>query len=378
MTVQKLSQITASPSNLAPTDYLVGVTAGNVDYRFSPAQVGASSAIDINTTPITGGTLGAVLYDNAGTVGGDSGFTYSSGIVNAGASAGGLQYPLFVNGGTGGGGAGDLAGIVMTNTSLSSFKNQLSFRNNLNLDQWTLANDIAGVQNDDFSIFDIANGAAIFLNGGTTRQISVPANWTFGFSPNNAVFSPATAAADTALSRISSGVIGVGNGTIGDVSGAVVAGYLVANGTATWPIRITGANTSDSVSLTIDAAQTYNQMMYVSTHKWYTGLGSGAETLFTVANSFYIFDVANSVMRFVINANGSVFLNASNLALATNATDGFTYIATCAGTPTGTPTARTGTVPMVFDTTNSQFWFYTGGAWKQPKTPGGAATVTWQ
>jgi hypothetical protein len=65
-------------------------------------------------------------------------------------------------------------------------------------------------------------------------------------------------------------------------------------------------------------------------------------------------------------------------AIATNATNGFTYIATCAGTPTGTPTTYTGRVPLVFDTTNSQFWIYTGGAWKQPKTPAAAALVTWQ
>lgn len=73
---------------------------------------------------------------------------------------------------------------------------------------------------------------------------------------------------------------------------------------------------------------------------------------------------------------GSLVMNTA--AIATTATDGFVYIATCAGTPTGTPTAFTGRVPMVFDTTNSQFWIYTGGAWKQPKTPAGAALVTWQ
>jgi hypothetical protein len=80
----------------------------------------------------------------------------------------------------------------------------------------------------------------------------------------------------------------------------------------------------------------------------------------------------------LIDLNGNVALNGGQAAIATNATDGFTYIATCAGTPTGVPTAVTGAVPMVFDTTNSQFWFYTGGAWKQPKTPAGAALVTWQ
>lgn len=64
-------------------------------------------------------------------------------------------------------------------------------------------------------------------------------------------------------------------------------------------------------------------------------------------------------------------------AIATNATSGFTYIATCAGTPSGTPTTRTGLVPFVYDTTAHQFWIYDSG-WKQPKTPAAAATVTWQ
>ncbi len=52
----------------------------------------------------------------------------------------------------------------------------------------------------------------------------------------------------------------------------------------------------------------------------------------------------------------------SGAALATNATDGFVYIPTCAGTPTGVPTAQTGTVAMVYDTANSKLYVYTG-AW---------------
>ncbi len=74
-------------------------------------------------------------------------------------------------------------------------------------------------------------------------------------------------------------------------------------------------------------------------------------------------------------AAGSFVLN--NAAIATSATDGFLYVATCAGTPTGVPTANTGRVALVYDTTNHQFWIYDGG-WKQPKTPAGAALVTWQ
>ncbi len=64
-------------------------------------------------------------------------------------------------------------------------------------------------------------------------------------------------------------------------------------------------------------------------------------------------------------------------ALATTATDGFLYIPSSAGQPAGTPTSFTGRVALCYDTTNHQFWIYDGG-WKQPKTPGAAAIITWQ
>lgn len=66
-----------------------------------------------------------------------------------------------------------------------------------------------------------------------------------------------------------------------------------------------------------------------------------------------------------------------NAALATADTDGYVYIPTCSGTPTGVPTTFTGRVAIVYDTSAHQFWIY-DGAWLQPKTPAAAAIVTWQ
>jgi hypothetical protein len=51
-------------------------------------------------------------------------------------------------------------------------------------------------------------------------------------------------------------------------------------------------------------------------------------------------------------------------ALATNATTGFLYLPTCAGTPSGAPEAQTGTAAVVYDTTNNKICVY-NGAWKQ-------------
>jgi len=53
-------------------------------------------------------------------------------------------------------------------------------------------------------------------------------------------------------------------------------------------------------------------------------------------------------------------------ALATNATDGFVYVSTSAGAPSGTPTTYTGRAPIHVDTTNNNFYFYSGGSWRTP------------
>jgi hypothetical protein len=50
-------------------------------------------------------------------------------------------------------------------------------------------------------------------------------------------------------------------------------------------------------------------------------------------------------------------------ALSTSAADGFLYIPTTAGTPTGTPTSYAGRVPLVFDSSNNKLCVYSGGAW---------------
>jgi hypothetical protein len=61
-----------------------------------------------------------------------------------------------------------------------------------------------------------------------------------------------------------------------------------------------------------------------------------------------------------LTSGGSLVVGA---AIATNTTDGFLYIPTCAGTPTGVPTVQAGTVPMVYDTVNHVLCIYDGGSW---------------
>jgi hypothetical protein len=67
------------------------------------------------------------------------------------------------------------------------------------------------------------------------------------------------------------------------------------------------------------------------------------------------------VARMVFDEKGNVVVN--NAAIATNATDGFLYVPSCAGTPTGVPTTKTGMVPIVVDSTNNKLYFYVG-SWR--------------
>jgi hypothetical protein len=60
-------------------------------------------------------------------------------------------------------------------------------------------------------------------------------------------------------------------------------------------------------------------------------------------------------------------------AVTTTSTNGFPYIATCPGTPTGVPTVYTGTVPIIWDSTNKILYNYDGG-WKNAL--GGSGGVT--
>ncbi len=50
-------------------------------------------------------------------------------------------------------------------------------------------------------------------------------------------------------------------------------------------------------------------------------------------------------------------------AIATNANNGFLYMVTCAGTPTGTPTGFTGRCAFVYDTSANKIWVY-NGSWR--------------
>ena len=90
-----------------------------------------------------------------------------------------------------------------------------------------------------------------------------------------------------------------------------------------------------------------------------------AYSVATLVDSLVLQEAGGGSIIFYTAAEAGRWSNAGSLivgtaAIATNATDGFLYIPTCAGAPTGTPTTYSGRVAMVYDTTNNALYIYVG------------------
>lgn len=123
-------------------------------------------------------------------------------------------------------------------------------------------------------------------------------------------------------------------------------GGSAANNTIELSIR-SGSGKSGYLTFTEDAVA----------DRWSVGIANGEGSLRFLSGT-----PTAGTERMRLDANGNVVINTA--AIATTATDGFLYVPSCAGTPTGTPTAYTGRVPIVVDTTNNKLYFYSGGQWR--------------
>lgn len=96
-----------------------------------------------------------------------------------------------------------------------------------------------------------------------------------------------------------------------------------------------------------------------ATETW-SATGAGSQVDFFVTNNTTI----TNALSLTLSSEGSVVCGGDDgAALSTTATDGFLYIPSCNGTPTGVPTAFTGRNAVVYDTSANKIWIY-NGSWR--------------
>jgi hypothetical protein len=173
----------------------------------------------------------------------------------------------------------------------------------------------------------------------------------------NAMLSSTSASANVAVgqSALNACTTGANNTAIG-----VNSGITISTGDGN---SVIGANSSADLSAGyFNSAFGYNTGRGITTGSNNTILGSNVTGLAAGLSNTVIIADGSGLKRIVSDANESITLGKASLA--TTATDGFVYIPTCAGVPTGTPTAKTGFAPLVIDSTNNKMYCYAGGAWR--------------
>lgn len=179
----------------------------------------------------------------------------------------------------------------------------------------------------------------------------------------------------------SSGTVGVGNGGTGSTSFSS-GSVIFSNGTIlTENTKLSWDNTNATLNIDDNAAtlglSVSKNSVGTSINLYRSGGGlspeiscSGSQLFITTATASQSIlfrtggarDATTTNCDFVIDGAGNCVIGRQS-ALSTSATDGFLYIPTCAGAPSGTPTLATGKKALVYDTTNNKFYIY-NGAWK--------------
>lgn len=133
--------------------------------------------------------------------------------------------------------------------------------------------------------------------------------------------------------------------SIADTNGATLLG-ISATASAVNYLNLSNAATGGVVSLQAAGSDTDVNVQLASQNAGVVKLLTGASL----------------AQRFLADGLGNLVCGAA--ALATSATDGFLYVPSSAGAPSGTPTSYTGRVPMDIDTTNERVYFRIGSNWR--------------
>ncbi len=337
----------------ATTATNVGIGGGNI-YAGTDAIIGDSS----------GGRYVRIKGGNSGTAGGASLEVNNNGtgIIYLGNTSAVL------------GGAYDATPLLWTNTASLNLSAGINVNGAL-IDSGTVAGDyickIANASGTGLGLRVQAgadgNSALAVRNAASAISFSVLGNGTLASNGGTAStkFQVASTTVEvyhtTASSSSLTGSLIVGDTVTAATSVGIGGGNINAGGALTTGSNINANGPAAGVTISATSTGTQGNFSAVNTTasvaiNAYNG--TGAELTFLIANTG-----GANIQRGRMTAAGNIVLG-NEAAIATNATNGFVYVPTCAGTPTGVPTAFTGMAPIVVNTTNNKLYFYSGGAWR--------------
>lgn len=217
---------------------------------------------------------------------------------------------------------------------------------------------------------DFSAAAATFSSGLTITAVGANIKGSNGTTPIVQITNGTNMPTAITSGGVNFAVVGNNSGTgprfigVGDAGGTgvrfigSVSGGTVAAPSATPNGQLLALFGGRGYGLTWTSTTDAASMFITSTALWAAGSNPAKIEFVTTAPASI-----TPALALTLSDKQSVVVGAL-AALGTTATDGFLYIPTCAGTPTGVPTAYTGKVAMIYDTTNNKLAIY-NGAWKQ-------------
>lgn len=278
---------------------------------------------DLTVSASPAGSNKQIQFNDSGAFGGNSNLLFDKtlGFVGVGLAGGTPSARMHIKGGSG---AGDLI-LLLTN---SAGTNVLK------------ANSLGCVWSNGVGA---ESGTTAFGENTLSTRTTGTSNTAFGDRAGNILTS---GSANTFVGyRAGGGVLGSSmTGSNNTIIGAGAGLYLSSG------IQNTFIGSNAGVSITTGNYNTiigYNGTSYSSSLEKHIIITDGA-----------------SIQGFKKDGNHNIVLGPES-ALATNATNGFAFIPSCAGIPTGTPGASfTGKAPIVIDSTNNKMYIYTNSAWQ--------------
>lgn len=146
-----------------------------------------------------------------------------------------------------------------------------------------------------------------------------------------------------------------------------------ATGTLGTPTAISGSTAVGVITFAGYNGSAYDTVASITARTNGTLAGTGAPGFLVLSTT----GTGSSVptQRLKIDSEGNVVVGGVS-ALVTNATDGFLYVPTTAGTPSGTPTTYTGAAATVVNSSANALYFYSNGAWRSTNAAGSLTGTT--